>query len=127
MKDFKYKINISASQEEVYNALTNSFQIELWTGYPAVMDEKEGTVFSLWEGDISGCNLEMIKDYKIVQEWFFGETEKPSIVRMILKKAGKDTRIELEHTNIPDDAYEEIIEGWKEYYLDSVKNFLEFY
>jgi activator of HSP90 ATPase len=127
MKDFKYKINISASQEEVYNALTNSFQIELWTGYPAVMDEKEGTVFSLWEGDISGCNLEMIKDYKIVQEWFFGETEKPSIVRMVLKKAGKDTRIELEHTNIPDDAYEEIIEGWKEYYLDSVKNFLEFY
>jgi activator of HSP90 ATPase len=127
MKDFKYKINISASQEEVYNALTNSFQIELWTGYPAVMDEKEGTIFSLWEGDISGCNLEMIKDYKIVQEWFFGETEKPSIVRMILKKAGKDTRIELEHTNIPDDAYEEIIEGWKEYYLDSVKNFLEFY
>lgn len=127
MKDFKYKINISASQEEVYNALTNSFQIELWTGYPAVMDEKEGTVFSLWEGDISGCNLEMIKDYKIVQEWFFGEIEKPSIVRMILKKAGKDTRIELEHTNIPDDAYEEIIEGWKEYYLDSVKNFLEFY
>ena len=127
MKDFKYKINISASQEEVYNALTNSFQIELWTGYPAVMDEKAGTVFSLWEGDISGCNLEMIKDYKIVQEWFFGEIEKPSIVTMILKKAGKDTRIDLEHINIPDDAYEEIIEGWKDYYLDSVKNFLEFY
>ncbi|MCY1635144.1 MULTISPECIES: SRPBCC domain-containing protein [Marinifilum] len=127
MKEFTYQFNISASQEEVYTALTNSFQIELWTGYPATMDDKVGTVFSLWEGDISGCNLEMVKDYKIVQEWFFGETENPSIVSMILKKAGKDTRIELTHTNIPDDAYEEIVEGWKEYYLDSVKNFLEFY
>lgn len=127
MKDFTYQINISATQEEVYNALTNSFQIELWTGYPATMDDKVGTVFSLWEGDISGCNLEMIKDYKITQEWFFGETEHPSIVTMVLKKSGKDTRIELNHTNIPSDAYDEIVDGWKEYYLDSVKNFLEFY
>jgi activator of HSP90 ATPase len=127
MKDFTYTLNISATQEEVYNALTNSFQIELWTGYPATMDDKVGTLFSLWDGDISGCNLEMVKDYKVVQEWFFGETEHPSIVTMILKKAGKETRIELNHTNIPDDAFEEIVEGWKDYYLDSMKNFLEFY
>ncbi|WP_421918497.1 SRPBCC domain-containing protein [Marinifilum sp.] len=127
MKEFTYQFTISASQEEVYNALTNSFQIELWTGYPATMNDKVGTIFSLWEGDISGCNLEMLKDYKIVQEWFFGETEHPSIVTILLKKAGKDTRIELSHTNIPDDDYEEIVEGWKEFYLNSVKNFLEFY
>lgn len=127
MKDFTYTLNISASQEEVYNALTNSFQIELWTGYPATMDDKVGTIFSLWDGDISGCNIEMVKDYKVVQEWFFGETEQPSIVSMILKKAGKETRVELSHTNIPEDAFEEIVEGWKDYYLDSMKNFLEFY
>ena len=127
MKEFNCNFNISASQEEVYNAFTNSFQIELWTGYPAVMDDKVGTVFSLWEGDITGCNLEIIKDYKIVQEWFFGETEHPSIVTIVLKKAGNATKIELSHTNIPDEAYEEIVEGWEEYYLGSMKNFLEFY
>ncbi len=127
MKEFNFNYNISASQEEVFNALTNSFQIELWTGYPAEMDDKVGTIFSLWEGDITGCNLEVVKDYKLVQEWFFGETEHPSIVTILLKKSGKDTRIELNHTNIPDDAYEEIVEGWEEYYLASMKNFLEFY
>ncbi|MDM8160126.1 SRPBCC domain-containing protein [Labilibaculum sp. K2S] len=127
MKEFTFSLEITSSQEEVYNALTNSFQIELWTGYPAVMDENPGTIFSLWEGDITGVNLEIVKDYKIVQEWFFGETENPSIVTLLIKKAGSRSRIELTHTNIPDEAYDEIVEGWKDYYLGSVKNFLEFY
>ncbi len=127
MKDYNYTLDISANQEEVFNALTNSFQIELWTGHPATMDDQVGTVFSLWDGDISGCNIQVIKDYKLVQEWFFGETEHASIVTFTLKKVGKNTSVELTHTNIPDEAYEEIIEGWKDYYLDSVKNFLEFY
>ncbi|BAX79144.1 SRPBCC domain-containing protein [Labilibaculum antarcticum] len=127
MKEFTFSLEINSSQEEVYNALTNSFQIELWTGYPAVMDENPGTIFSLWEGDITGCNIEIIKDYKIVQEWFFGETENPSIVSLLIKKAGSKTRLELTHTNIPDEAYDEIVVGWEEYYLGSLKNFLEFY
>lgn len=127
MKEFTFSLEINSSQEEVYNALTNSFQIELWTGYPAVMDENIGTIFSLWEGDITGCNLEIVKDYKIVQEWFFGETENPSIVTLLIKKAGSKTRIELNHNNIPNEAYDEIVVGWKEYYLGSMKNFLEFY
>ena len=127
MKDYNYTLDISANQEEVFNALTNSFQIELWTGYPATMDDQVGTVFSLWEGDISGCNIQVVKDYKLVQEWFFGETENPSIVTFTLKKVGKNTSLELTHTNIPDEAYEEIVDGWKDYYLGSMKNFLEFY
>ncbi|WP_372754617.1 SRPBCC domain-containing protein [Labilibaculum sp.] len=127
MKEFTFSLEISSSQEEVYNALVNPFQIELWTGYPAVMDEKVGTVFSLWEGDITGCNLEIVKDYKIVQEWFFGETENPSIVTLLIKKAGSKTRIDLHHTNIPEEAYDEITEGWEDYYLGSLKSFLEFY
>jgi len=127
MKQFSYQLNINASQEEVYNALTNSFQIELWTGFPAVMDANVGTEFSLWEGDICGKNLQMIQDYKIVQQWYFGETEAISEVTLILKKSGKDTIVKLEHTNIPEDVYDEIVEGWKQYYLEAVKRFLEFY
>jgi len=127
MRNFNYNLEINATQEEVFTALTNPFQIALWTGYPAVMDDKVGTEFSLWEGDISGRNLEVVKDYKIVQEWDFGETEKPSIVTLILKKTGKNTRLQVDHQNIPEEAYEEIVEGWKEYYLEAMQRFLEFY
>ena len=50
MMDFKYEIKIMADPEEVFAALTNPFQIELWSGYAADMKAEVGYVFSLWEG-----------------------------------------------------------------------------
>ena len=125
--NFKYTIDITADPEEVFTALTNPFQIELWSGYPAEMKAEEGFVFSLWEGDICGVNLEVKPNRLLVQEWFFGETDQRSIVTIKLKKDGPRTRVELEHTNIPDEVFEEIVEGWKEYYLGSIKGLLEMY
>ena len=46
--NFKYIIDITADPEEVFAALTNPFQIELWSGYPAEMKAEVGFVFSLW-------------------------------------------------------------------------------
>lgn len=126
MKDFNYELTINADREEVFAALTIPFQIELWSGYPATMDAEEGTEFSLWDGDISGRNLYITKNKQLVQEWYFGEEEK-SIVTIKLKADVNKTKLSLTHTNIPDEAYEEICEGWVEYYLGSIKNFLEIY
>lgn len=125
--NFKYTVDITADPEEVFTALTNPFQIEIWSGYPAEMKAEEGFVFSLWDGDICGVNLEVKPFRLLVQEWFFGENEERSIVTLKLKKAGAQTHVELEHTNIPGDVFEEIVEGWKEYYLGSIKGMLEMY
>lgn len=125
MKKFEYEIKIAADPEEVFAALTNPFQIELWSGYPANMQPEVGYVFSLWEGDISGVNMEIIPNKRLVQEWFFGEQEGRSVVQLELKREGTATRVELRHTNIPDEVYEEITEGWREYYLGSIKEMLE--
>ena len=111
--DFKYTVDITADPEEVFTALTNPFQIAIWSGYPAEMKAEEGFVFSLWEGDICGVNLEVKPNRLLVQEWFFGETDQRSIVTIKLKKEGMRTRVELEHTHIPDEVFEEIVEGWK--------------
>lgn len=124
--DFNYKLKIGADREEVFNALTNPFQIALWSGYPADMKCEEGYEFSLWEGDIAGKNLEIIPNKKLVQEWYFGEDEKRSIVTIELKIIGSNTTmLELRHINIPNEVYDEIVEGWKEYYLGSMKDMLE--
>lgn len=125
--DFQYQLEIIADPEEVFAALTNPFQIELWSGYPADMKPEAGYVFSLWEGDITGVNLEVVTNKRLVQEWFFGEQDEQSIVRITLKKAGGRTLLDLNHTNIPEDVYEEITEGWRDYYLGSVKSMLEMY
>jgi len=89
------------------------------------MSTEVGSEFSLWEGSITGKNLEFITGKKIVQEWYFGEQAEPSIVTIVLHQHQKGTSAELRHTNIPDEAYEDIVEGWNEVYFGSLIDFYE--
>ncbi len=125
MKEFKKYFKIQASVSDVYNALVNPNVIELWTGDDVVMDDQVGTEFSLYEGNISGKNLEIEKEKKIVQQWYFGEQEEPSIVTIKLHADKENTSVEVRHTNIPDDAYENIVEGWSYAYFEPIMDLLE--
>ncbi|MCA1758711.1 MAG: SRPBCC domain-containing protein [Bacteroidales bacterium] len=111
MKDLKRYYLIPTEPKDIYNALTNKNMLEIWTGEDAVMVPEANTEFSLWGGSISGVNLEFEENRKIVQQWFFGEVEEPSIVNIILHPDKKGTSVELRHTNIPDDAFENISDG----------------
>jgi activator of HSP90 ATPase len=125
MKEFKKYFKIQASVQDVYNALVNPNVIELWTGDEAIMDDKVGTEFSLYEGNISGKNLEIEKEKKIVQQWYFGEQEEASIVTIKLHNDKGNTSVEVRHTNIPDEAYENIVEGWSYAYFEPIMELLE--
>lgn len=125
MKDFKKYYAISATPEEIYIALTNPATLQLWTGEPAEMSETPGEEFSLWDGSIVGKNLEFETGKKIVQEWYFGEQVAPSIVTIILHPAKHGTSVELKHTNIPDQDYDDIVEGWNNSYFGSLLDFYE--
>lgn len=125
MKEFKKYITLHAVPEDVYNALVNPEMIELWTGEPAVMSEEPGSEFSLWDGSISGKNLEFVKNSKIVQEWYFGEQEEPSIVTIKLHPSGNQTSMEVRQTNIPDESFENIKEGWITDYMGSLDQLFE--
>ena len=123
MKTYHKYYKIKASPEEVYNALVKPFAIALWTGAKVMMEEKPGTEFSLFDGDISGRNLEFVPNEKIVQEWNFGEQEEKSIVTITLRGEKLLTNIELNHTNIPDDAFEDMKQGWDQYYFGGLGEF----
>ena len=121
MKSIKKYYNLNASPADVYNAITNQKMIEIWTGDDAKMEPIAGTEFSLWDGSISGVNIEFIENEMIVQEWFFGDNEQKSIVTIKLHPDKKGTSVELYHTNIPDEAYTNISEGWDEDYFGALK------
>lgn len=125
MKELRKYYRIKGGPEEIYNALVNPFSITLWTGSEAVMKEEEGSEFSLFDGDIAGKNLHFEKDHKIVQEWYFGEQEEQSIVTITLRADRIYTKIELHHTNIPDEAWEEMDHGWDSFYFGALKAFFE--
>ena len=126
VKDYKKYFYLAAKPEDVYNALTNLVMLEIWTGEPAEMEEVPGTDFSLWDGSICGKNLEFVKNQLIVQEWYFGEEGKEaSIVTIRLHPDKGGTSMEVKHTNIPDEAYDNIAEGWQEDYFDALNQLFE--
>ncbi len=123
MKDYKKYFLLEAEPDIVYQALTNPATIQLWTGEAAEMSTEPGSEFSLWDGSISGRNIEFETGRKIVQEWFFGEQEEQSIVTIKLHPHKSGTSVELRHTNIPDEDYENITSGWEENYFGALEAF----
>jgi uncharacterized protein YndB with AHSA1/START domain len=123
MKDFKKYYIIPAAPEEVYLALTLPHTLKLWTGEEAEMSTEPGSEFSLWEGSIVGKNIAFEENKKLVQQWYFDGEEPESIVTIKLHAHKQGTSAELLHTNIPDEAYNEMVQGWDENYFGLLISF----
>ncbi len=120
MKEFRKYYKLSASPSDIYNALTNPVMIEIWTGEHAEMNTEPGSEFSLWDGSIVGKNVLFEKDKEIRQLWYFGEDiESEVTIRLHGQKEG--TNLEVHQINIPEDAYENIVEGWEVDYIGNLK------
>jgi uncharacterized protein YndB with AHSA1/START domain len=124
MKDYKNYFIVPEECEIVYQGLVNPLVIRMWTGMEVVMKEEEGTEFELYDESLVGVNLEFVPNEKIVQQWYFGDQEEPSIVTLKLFPHKKGTSLQVIHTNIPDEAYDEIVSGWEEVYM---KDLIDFY
>lgn len=125
MKTIKQTYSINASIKDVWQALVDPKIIVKWGGGPAQMDDRVGTKFTLWGGDIYGKNIKVVENEELVQEWFGGSWDKPSIVTFTLKKKGNETEVNLQQEDVPDTEIDDIAEGWKDYYLGPLKDYLE--
>lgn len=125
MKDFKKYYIVAASPEDIYKALTTEITIRLWTGDIVEIDPTEGGEFSMWDGAITGKFINLEPYAKIVQQWYFGEQEENSIVTIKLHEHKKGCSFEVNHTNIPDEAFDDIVDGWNNTYMASLIEFYE--
>lgn len=123
MPDFKKYITLAAAPEEVYAALTYEPTVQLWTASPAVIVPEVGAEFSMWDKSITGKFLALDPGKMIQQEWYFGDQETPSIVTIKLHQDKHGTSMEVRHTNIPEESYEDIVAGWNDIYLFELMEF----
>jgi activator of HSP90 ATPase len=123
MKDIKKYYLLPATASELYAALTNPATIQLWTGATAIMSTVPGSEFSLWNGDIVGNNISFVTNQMITQQWYFDDQETTSIVTIKIHPHKTGVSVELRHTNIPDEVYEEMLQGWDEMYFGSLAEF----
>jgi uncharacterized protein YndB with AHSA1/START domain len=125
MKTFKKYYSLPAPPEEVYLAMTKAQSIQLWTGAEVEFTDEPGTEFSFWDGDIVGKNIEFEFGKRIVQQWYFGEDNEPSIVTIKLHPDKKGTSLEFVQTNIPEEDFDDFTSGLTEHYLGGLGDFFE--
>jgi activator of HSP90 ATPase len=124
MKSIKQTVTFNASPHEIYEMLMDSKKHSEMTGSDAKISRDVGGKFSVWGGDLSGINVALVKDKKIVQKWRSSDWPKDvfSIATFELKKVGAKTKLIFTQTGIPNDKYEDVKQGWIDYYWDRMKS-----
>jgi len=116
-----------ANAHEVYEALMDSRKHSVFTGSKASISRKIGGKFTAYDGYIEGVNLELVPDEKIVQSWRGSDWAEGhySKATFSLKKIERGTKLTFTQTEVPEEQYEPIIQGWRDYYWKPMKEMLE--
>ena len=124
-KTLKQTSTIPATPKQVYEALMDSKQHAAFTGDKAEISRVVGGKISAWGGYISGKNLELVENKKIVQAWRASDWPKGVISKVTfgLAKAAKGTKLTFVQTGLPTDQYEDIKKGWIDYYWEPLKKY----
>ena len=128
-----------ASRKRVYQALTDASQFEQVVkmsaamqsmkslgNKPAEISREPGGVFALFGGYVTGRQIELIPEQRIVQVWRAGSWDPGvySIAKFELVEQVSGTKIIFDHRGFPDGTAQHLAEGWKGNYWEPLAKFL---
>lgn len=124
-KDIHQTVAFAATPPEMYEALMDEKKHAEFTGSHAEVSRKVGGEFSVWDGSLSGKNLELVPDKKIVQSWRADDWPKGcySTVTFEFTESKDGTKLNFTQIGIPDEFYKDIKEGWYTYYWEPLKKY----
>jgi len=125
-KTIKHSITIKATAHEIYEALMDSRKHSKFSGSKAVISKKIGGRFTAYDGYIDGINLELIPDKKIVQSWRASDWPQGhySEVTYLLTEVENGTNLEFTQSGVPAQFYDDISQGWHDFYWKPMKEML---
>ena len=126
-RTIRQSAKFKTSQHEVYEALMDSRKHSKFAGAKASISRRVGGRFTAYDGYIEGINLELVPDKKIVQSWRGSDWPKGHYSRatFILKEIKEGTQLTFTQTEVPEDQYDSISQGWRDYYWKPMKKMLE--
>jgi activator of HSP90 ATPase len=128
-----------ASRKRVYEALTDAKQFDkviqlsaaVKSGMakapnPPDISREAGGAFALFGGYISGRQIELVPNERIVQAWRVGSWDVGvySIAKFALVDQGLETKIVFDHAGFPKGDGEHLAEGWKINYWEPLAKLL---
>jgi activator of HSP90 ATPase len=126
-KTIRQSATFKAGASEVYEALMDSKKHGEFTESTAKISRKVGGKFSIYDGEIQGVNLELVPSQKIVQSWRYSDWPEGHYSRatFALKEVHGGTRLTFTQTGVPEEFYDDISQGWQDYYWEPMKEMLE--
>lgn len=126
-KTIKQTVEFHAGPHEIFEALMDSKKHSAFTSSKCKIAREVGAEFSAYDGYISGENLEIVIDKKIVQSWTCTDWPSGHYSKAIfeIKKTKNGARLSFTQTGVPQDFFEEITQGWHEHYWEKMKQLFE--
>ncbi|MBT3338316.1 MAG: hypothetical protein HN855_10320 [Anaerolineae bacterium] len=120
---FEISAHIPANAKTLYSAWLDSSKHSAMTGALAEVSAKVNEAFTAWDGYISGSNILLEPEKRIVQAWRtieFSESEPDSRLEIIFETDEEGTKVIIRHSNLPLHGmqYEQ---GWVDNYFDPMK------
>ncbi|HLO00957.1 MAG TPA: SRPBCC family protein [Pyrinomonadaceae bacterium] len=121
------EVVFQTSADRIYKALTDGAEFkEMTGGAPTEISSDVGGAFSCFGGMITGLNLELVPNQRIVQAWRARNWEPGlySIVKYELNQQGDETCLVLDHSGFPADIREHLEAGWTANYWELLRKHL---
>jgi len=126
-KTLHQTISLKATPHDIYEALMDSIKHTDFSEAKAVISRDIGGKFTTFDGWASGKNIELVQDKKIVQTWRGADWPEDhySTITFALKQKGKETILDFTQTEIPMELYDDIKQGWIDWYWDKLKTYFQ--
>jgi activator of HSP90 ATPase len=120
-----YDLEFKAPPQRFYAAILDAKQFAEFTGRAAEIDAKAGGAFTLFGGLVTGRNVELVENRRIVQAWRPASWEPGvySIVHFELKPAGTGTALAFDHTGFSAGLADSLDAGWHGHYWEPLKKY----
>jgi activator of HSP90 ATPase len=125
-RTIRQSVTFKVTPHQVYEALMDSRQHAAFTGDEAQISQEVGGEIMAFGGYVTGKNLELIPDEKIVQTWHASDwpAGHDSQVTFLLSPVPGGTRLRFTHHGVPDQQLESVKQGWIDYYWTPLKAML---
>jgi activator of HSP90 ATPase len=126
-RTIRQTITFHAGAHDIFEMLMDEKKHALFTGSPARIDRYMGGTFSTNDGYSTGTILELVQDAKIVQTWRAEDWPEGhySKLTITLSAVSSTTKLSFVQTGVPSDQFDEISQGWYDYYWNRLEAFLK--